>query len=60
MSKVMVSLLLGVVAVGNIFAAHHPFVDGAEADVCVKVVDDLGEPVGGASVSVVFMTDVQN
>lgn len=42
-----------------ICADYNPFADGAKADVRIKVVDDYGVPVKDATVSVVFMTDIQ-
>lgn len=44
---------------GSLYAGYDPFVDGAMADVRVRVVDDRGEPVEDALVSIVFMTDAQ-
>lgn len=40
-------------------AAYNPFVDGAMAEIKVFVVDAAGTPVKDATVSVVFLTDVQ-
>ncbi len=57
--KRFVFFILSLAACGCLLAAYNPFVDGARADVRVKVVDELGEPVPNALVSVVFLTDVQ-
>lgn len=57
--KGFVFSVITLISCGYLQAAYNPFVDGARADVCVKVVDDLGKPVPNALVSVVFLTDVQ-
>lgn len=59
MRKFVVTLILGAITAGNLSAAYNPYVDGAKADVRVRVVDDRGEPVQNALVSIIFLTDVQ-
>lgn len=57
--KRFVFFVLALGACGWLQAVYNPFVDGARADVCVRVVDELGIPVPNALVSVVFLTDAQ-
>ena len=59
MNRCVMLLALCLGAHGYSSAAYNPFVDGAEADVRIKVVDDLGHPVPDAFVSAIFLTDVQ-
>ena len=59
MNRYVILLALCLCARGYVSAGYDPFVDGAKADVRIKVVDDLGEPVRDAMVSAVFLTDVQ-
>lgn len=40
-------------------ASYNPYVDGAKADMRVKIVDDKGDPVKDATVSLVFLTGAQ-
>ncbi len=53
--KVLASSLV-VVCVTHLAVAYSPIIDGALADVRIKVVDDVGEAVSNASVSVTFYT----
>ncbi|MBR0068168.1 MAG: hypothetical protein IJQ00_11280 [Kiritimatiellae bacterium] len=46
-------------AIANAGAAYNPIIDGALADMRLKVVDDLGEAVPGAKVAVVIYTAPQ-
>lgn len=46
--------LLAVIRLANVAAAYSPIIDGALADVRIKVVDDMGEVVPGATISVTF------
>lgn len=59
MRKLIAIMTFALSPLVSLWAAYNPFVDGAKADVCIKVVDDLDIPVKDATVSVVFMTDVQ-
>lgn len=52
----MLSCLLAVFSLARLHAAYSPLVDGAMADVRIRVVDDRGEPVSNAAVSVTFYT----
>ena len=45
-----------VVGIAHFAAAYSPIIDGAVADVRIKVVDDLGEAVPDATISVTFYT----
>lgn len=59
MNRCIMLLVLCLGAHGFLSAAYNPFVDGAKADVRIKVVDDQGDPVPDALVSAIFLTDVQ-
>lgn len=59
MNRIVVLLAVFLCLVSQLIAGYNPFVEGARAAVCVKVVDDLGGPVRDARVSVVFLTDAQ-
>ena len=59
MNRCIMLLVLGLGAPGYLSADYNPFVDGAKADVRIKVVDDQGDPVPDALVSAIFLTDVQ-
>ena len=48
--------LFSVVGIAHFAAAYSPIIDGAVADVRIKVVDDLGETVPDATISVTFYT----
>ena len=48
--------LFAVVGIANSAAAYSPIIDGAMADVRIKVVDDMGEVVPDATISVTFYT----
>lgn len=48
--------LFSVVGIAHFAAAYSPIIDGAMADVRIKVVDDLGEAVPDATISVTFYT----
>ena len=48
--------LLTAVGFANLAVAYSPIIDGALADVRIKVVDDTGEAVQNATISVTFYT----
>jgi len=48
--------LFSVVGIAHFAAAYSPIIDGALADVRIKVVDDMGEAVPDATISVTFYT----
>ena len=48
--------LFAVIGIVHFAAAYSPIIDGAMADVRLKVVDDLGEVVPDATISVTFYT----
>ena len=50
------SCLLAVIGLVHIATAYSPIIDGALADVRIKVVDDMGEAVPDATISVTFYT----
>ena len=58
--KLKTLLTVAVVIPGSLFAGRikpeveHAMAYGAEAKICLKVHDDLGQPVSNASVAVVF------
>ncbi len=47
---------LGVFGMSNLAMSYSPVIDGAYADVKIRVVDDIGEVVSNATVSVTFYT----
>lgn len=49
-------LPLVVLGFGSVYAAYSPIIDGALADVRIKVLDDMGEAVPDATISVTFYT----
>ena len=48
--------LFAAIGSAHFAAAYSPIIDGATADVRIKVVDDLGEAVPDATISVTFYT----
>ena len=53
--KTFVSILASV-GIANFAAAYSPIIDGALADVRIKVIDEMGEAVPDATISVTFYT----
>ena len=51
-----ISSLLAAIGIAHFAAAYSPIIDGALADVRIKVVDDRGEAVPDATISVTFYT----
>ena len=48
--------LFAAIGIVHFAAAYSPIIDGAMADVRIKVVDDMGEAVPEATISVTFYT----
>ena len=48
--------LFAAIGIVHFAAAYSPIIDGAMADVRIKVVDDMGEVVPEATISVTFYT----
>ena len=51
-----ISSLLAAIGIVHFAAAYSPIIDGAMADVRIKVVNDMGEAVPDATISVAFYT----
>lgn len=52
----ILACLFSVIGITHFAAAYNPIIDGAMADVKIKVIDDLGEAVPDATISVTFYT----
>ena len=54
--RVIIICLFSAIGIVHFAAAYSPFIDGAIANVKIKVVDDRGEAVPDAAISVTFYT----